>query len=1290
MSRRVFAAGIAGALLAARCNSVTETPPVCDPIAAIEPGMPPDTVWGFADLHSHPAIERAFLGHLIWGTAVDDAPVDAAQLPRIAACPVETHDRDATSPVDRAVGEQLFPQVAGLTGFAHGPVGSVDYRNASAWPNGRDVIHQQMNVASIRRAYEGGLRLMFAATTDDQVIAALLNGPNLVDAFVPQTGADYDSARAQIELMQSIVEQNASWMGIARSPSEARTIINGGRLAIVLSLEMEGLREQDVDSLRDDFGVRHITPIHLIDNDIGGTAANGDLFNAASAEVSSIYRSDQLPRQYMNLEGTPRFDHAMGWPKQLGTLSVPVYAELDDVPYAKYSGLCYEPLSACSGSVAGPANFIELGQVNARGLCSTLAECMNASNPRPGSARIRHFMDTQMFVDLSHMSAKSIEETIAIDPSFPLMASHGDVAHLCAGNPKQPPCNDDEARGPVSERSIEGEAARTLVARGGVLGFGVGMKSYGARAVMSARGGPLLTLTQAAAQASIVPVFPPVVTPPAPTTTIQSLAIQTIGGISSTTGNAQPFVRIEMRANAAKDSYQRHVFEAPLTCSAQSCNGSVALGTRDDAASVLGQPACAALDCATANACNASSTYTIDDIESVTLEWLYLGCDLECQKSASGVSPRQCQSTWDDARAPHWTIEQVDLSATPPAQATPVPVVRLASSPLADLGRNRGSLVVYERNDRPETAADSRRERTSPQGLDAHRPRLEPARREPRRARSERVLRASQARYAHEPVRLDGASARAGRHGLPEWLVESQSTRRMGKRDHAICICALGRCRNEDMRIGRFGPRLARNCRAARDRRSAHRGDRGSRRPLGAPLRGAREASRRRTPRRVRARHRLQRAERRDGHLRAAAPRGRARGIRVPGLGRCGRTRAARADAIPQPRRHAGRRSPHRRARSRHVRHARGLRRDRLAIPGLRNRRARLVDALGRSDDSRVGSDRRSANRGSATAPSDTHVRVHAAMKRAVWILALAAISHRANAGETPFAIFPKSTDGEPASATEPGYFNGIGTKGRYWEIQSNTSFDTNRILTERVELASAIPLKFISPLVTLVARASFGANTDVNSSIYGIQGPIVSLGLRDRSKSANYWVEFGLRALPNYSSPHDTEPAAQQLALRSTFSSGIADDAAWLPLSSFGAQIYLSFQSRFHEWTWCHNSTFFAGAQFGGAGSLAPLAVKTWLGPQNGFVGNVYVELFIGSLRLGGSPANLELGVHGEASLSSIWPGNEPLPVVGNVFVGWSPKSWVSVRIFGGLSGAPTVAPVDNQYGTRIAFFVP
>ena len=347
---RLFALLALAAIGGARCDTVYPPPPACRTIAPLV-RAPSGVVWGFADLHAHPAIEVAFGGKLIWGTAMDPGPINAAELPAIAPCPVETHDPISSSPIDRNVGAQVFPELSRLCGFAHGPVGSIGFRPATAWPNARDIIHQEMNVSSIRRAYEGGLRLMIAATTDNQAISALLAGPNVDDGFVPNPKADYLSARAQLTLIQDMVEQNATWMRIAKAPREARKIIESGRLAIVLSLEMDGMDSDDVEELDRDFGVRHMFPIHLVDNAVGGTAANGDLFNAASSVVSSIYRSDHAPIRYMDIAPTTAYPKTMGWPVAIGTLTpAPLYASLDPIHYASYAGLCYEPLGACAAS----------------------------------------------------------------------------------------------------------------------------------------------------------------------------------------------------------------------------------------------------------------------------------------------------------------------------------------------------------------------------------------------------------------------------------------------------------------------------------------------------------------------------------------------------------------------------------------------------------------------------------------------------------------------------------------------------------------------------------------------------------------------------------------------------------------------------------------------------------------------------------------------------------------------------------------------------------------------------
>lgn len=719
MRRIIVLLAAVGVVSVASCQGAPYDPPSCYAIPAQESGLPDDTVWGFADLHAHPAIEKAFGGRLIWGTALDGANTDATELPVIDSCPVETHDSNAASPIDRTVGGIVFPAVAKVASFAHGPVGDLSWRPSYAWPDARDVIHQQMNVSSIRRAYEGGLRLMFASTTDDQVIKALLAGPDFINGFVPDAESDFNSAKTQLRLIQTIVENNKNWMDIARSPSEARSIIRSGKLAVVMSLEMNGLSQDDLDTLVDDYGVRHVIPVHLIDNDIGGTACNSDLFNASSATVSEIYRADHKPMGYMDVIASSYYGHGVGWPEEIGALSVPLYVNLQSISYSWYSSLCYEPLAACAGTVPTPTSFIQFGQQNLRGLCTTKDECL--SGARPGKARIAHMMDRQLFVDVSHMSANSVQDTFAVTPTmaapapagYPLLASHGDFVHLCPTNPPDPACVDGS---PGTERSISGDAARTVVARQGVLGLGSGTGTYGTRTVLEARGGPLLTLNLPAGQTTACAAAPngdgqvsagcqpiPVVSVPNLSAPLDTLQVIARGGLTETNLNGHPFVRIALASGASTEA-QSHVIEQPLECTTDSCTATISLGLRDGPSTPPNSRACDAVTCQQGHACG-TQPYTFGDIQSVSIEWLYLGCDEACQSAAGGeFTDVQCQSTGGTGI---WTIDEATLLGGMATQ-TPTKIVTIGprvSAPITQLDGTRGGFTLYQGGDTPAAGA---------------------------------------------------------------------------------------------------------------------------------------------------------------------------------------------------------------------------------------------------------------------------------------------------------------------------------------------------------------------------------------------------------------------------------------------------------------------------------------------------------------------------------------------------------------------------------------------------------
>ncbi len=282
-----------------------------------------------------------------------------------------------------------------------------------------------------------------------------------------------------------------------------------------------------------------------------------------------------------------------------------------------------------------------------------------------------------------------------------------------------------------------------------------------------------------------------------------------------------------------------------------------------------------------------------------------------------------------------------------------------------------------------------------------------------------------------------------------------------------------------------------------------------------------------------------------------------------------------------------------------------------------------------------------------------------------------------------------RPTQAEIESATDPAYFNGIGTPNRTWELQTDTTFSTSRVATQRFEVAAMV-LK-VTDLAGFVARTDFGAEDNTTAGFYTVQGPLFSLGFRVRSLSADHWFEGGFRLIPPWSGPNETDPAALQLALNATLASGQADDARWLSFASLGYQLYIAIQSRV-EFQFGEAAQLFFGFHYGGRTSLTPLTVQSWLGPQRGIVGNAFADAFLGIVKLANCKTSLELGVHGEASLSSVWPGDATFPVAGEFFLGWSPRAWISARVFFGFADAlqGNGVSLSNPYGVRATFFVP
>ena len=79
------------------------------------------------------------------------------------------------------------------------------------------------------------------------------------------------------------------------SAQEAEDTIEKDKPAIILSLEMDSVDTFQILGLVA-IGVRHVVPIHLVDNNFGGTAVYSDAFNAVNNFLHSSRNGGDLKK----------------------------------------------------------------------------------------------------------------------------------------------------------------------------------------------------------------------------------------------------------------------------------------------------------------------------------------------------------------------------------------------------------------------------------------------------------------------------------------------------------------------------------------------------------------------------------------------------------------------------------------------------------------------------------------------------------------------------------------------------------------------------------------------------------------------------------------------------------------------------------------------------------------------------------------------------------------------------------------------------------------------------------
>lgn len=425
----------------------------------------PNSLRGFADLHTHPMVNLGFGGKLVHGG------VDVGSLLTVDAdC---NHNLRAKS-ISQALGRNNGTH--GGSDLINNPCGddfrrlfqfvfeimkktpnmggqAVGYPSFKDWPKWNDITHQKMWVDWVRRSYDGGQRVMVALAVHNSTLAAIASGPG--------DGPTDDKASADLQIaeMKKFVARHDDFMEIAYDAADVRRIVAANKMAIILGMEIDHLGNFNKSPVKPipnalvaaeikrvyDEGVRYIFPVHVLDNEFGHTAAYEDLFNYSDRRESGVWWNLVCAKQADELNYD--FEPLLGddWPKEAKDF---------------LSGVGRIKLSLDLNAPTSPK--CEYGQRNG-----------NEGLTAQGKFAIREMMKLGMLIDIDHMSQVTANDTLSLgeDFKYPLVSGHNNLRSMW---PPDKAKSDQPLRQPISgnENSRTEEQLTRIGKLGGMFGLG--------------------------------------------------------------------------------------------------------------------------------------------------------------------------------------------------------------------------------------------------------------------------------------------------------------------------------------------------------------------------------------------------------------------------------------------------------------------------------------------------------------------------------------------------------------------------------------------------------------------------------------------------------------------------------------------------------------------------------------------------------------------------------------------------------------------------------------------------
>lgn len=365
-------------------------------------------VKGFADVHNH-ITATTFLGGAHHGTPHHRFGVTQA----LGSCEANHGPMGRLDLVDNLF---KFSPTA-----SHETEGWPTFRS---WPAANALTHEGLYYKWLERAWQAGLRIFVTNLVENETLCNLVK----VSKGRPLANCnEMESAVTQIEYVKQLESYidaqeggpGKGWFRIVTSPAEARQVINEGKLAVVLGIEISHLfncgiklgqnlcDEAEIDKQLDRLhalGVRQMFPIHEFDNAFGG---NG-IFDGAVLNVGNFVDTGAFWQTYDCPGGDNNYaDYILRQPGAVMT-SLP--------------GLGNDPLTqALIANNPGVAPIYPTGenqrQCNRRGLTEL------------GKYAFKRLMEKGIIIEVDHMELSIKGDLIDMadrqQPKYPLVSTHG-------------------------------------------------------------------------------------------------------------------------------------------------------------------------------------------------------------------------------------------------------------------------------------------------------------------------------------------------------------------------------------------------------------------------------------------------------------------------------------------------------------------------------------------------------------------------------------------------------------------------------------------------------------------------------------------------------------------------------------------------------------------------------------------------------------------------------------------------------------------------------------------------